>query len=76
MEQLNWIDACSRRLTELESMTPESADRIAMRIWHTKAPMVYRHEHPVLAAEGWYAGATSSPAASYAAALACEKVEQ
>jgi hypothetical protein len=76
MEQLIWIDACSRRLTELESMTPESADRIAMRIWHTKVPVLYRQNHPVSAAEGWYAGATSSPAASYAAALACEEVAQ
>lgn len=58
MEQLIWIDACARRLTELDNMTPESADRIAMRLWHTVAPVFYRQGHPVLAAESWYAGAT------------------
>jgi hypothetical protein len=73
MEDLIWLDACARRLTELEGdMSVASADRIATRISHTKVPVCYRHEHPVLAAESWYAGATSSPQASYAAVLACE----
>jgi hypothetical protein len=73
MEDLIWLDACARRLTELEgNISVTSADRIATRIWNTKVPICYRHEHPVLAAESWYAGATSSPEASCAAVLACE----
>ncbi len=73
MEDLTWLDACARRLTELEGdISVASAGRIATRIWHTEVPVCFRQEHPVFAAESWYAGATSSLKASYAAVLACE----
>lgn len=54
---MHWLDACARRLGELDrSLPPEAASRAALRLWCSSEPaQVFRRMHPVAAAEAWHA---------------------
>jgi hypothetical protein len=56
MNQLLWLEACARRLSELRGVAPDAqSEQTVTRLWYSEEGSKYRKMHPVAAAEAWFA---------------------